>query len=54
VLGISPLADQRAAGLVMMGDQLATLGTAIAVLLFGIRRSALRVRPPGRVGREAA
>jgi cytochrome c oxidase assembly factor CtaG len=32
--GISALADQRAAGLVMMLEQLATLGTCVAVLLW--------------------
>ena len=32
--GLSALADQRLAGLVMMLDQLATLGTCIAVLLW--------------------
>jgi putative membrane protein len=34
LFGLSPLADQRLAGLVMMLEQLATLGTCIAVLLW--------------------
>jgi putative membrane protein len=33
LLGFSPLQDQRLAGLVMMGEQLLTLGTFVALLL---------------------
>jgi len=33
LLGLSPLQDQRLAGLVMMGEQLLTLGTFVALLL---------------------
>ena len=33
-LGLSPLADQRLAGAVMMGEQLLTLGTCVAFLLW--------------------
>jgi putative membrane protein len=54
VLGLSPLTDQRAAGLVMMADQLVTLGTAIVLLLMAIRRTAPAPRAAARVGREAA
>jgi putative membrane protein len=53
-LGLSPLADQRAAGLVMMADQLLTLGTAIAVLLLALRRTALTPVPTRRAQREPA
>ncbi len=44
LLGLSPLADQRLAGLVMMVEQALTLGVAL-VLLF---RSARRARPAAR------
>ncbi len=48
LFGLSPLHDQQAAGLVMMGEQLVTLGTCALVLLFSLlrglgRRPALRV-----------
>jgi putative copper resistance protein D len=33
LLGLTPLADQQAAGLVMMGEQLVTLGTCVLLLL---------------------
>ena len=51
VFGLSALADQRAAGLVMMGEQLLTTGTCIVVLLLVMRRDALR-RPPARARGE--
>jgi putative copper resistance protein D len=51
VFGLSPLADQRAAGLVMMGEQLLTTGTCIVVLLLIMRRDALR-RAPARARGE--
>lgn len=38
LLGISPLADQRAAGLVMAVEQLLTLGTCFVILLGRLRR----------------
>lgn len=40
LFGISPLADQRAAGLVMAVEQLLTLGTCFVVLLRQLRRPA--------------
>jgi putative membrane protein len=46
--GISPLADQRAAGIVMAVEQLLTLGTCFTLLLRRIRRRA-EVRPGYRV-----
>lgn len=36
LLGLSPLSDQRLAGLVMMGDQIVMLGTLAAFLLFSV------------------
>jgi len=38
LLGLSPLEDQRLAGLVMMGEQLLTLGTCVALLLLAQHR----------------
>jgi putative membrane protein len=38
LLGLSPLADQRAAGLVMAFEQLLTLGTCFVILLWQLRR----------------
>jgi putative membrane protein len=38
LLGLSPLADQRLAGLVMMGEQLLTLGACVALLLLAQHR----------------
>jgi cytochrome c oxidase assembly factor CtaG len=38
LLGLSPLQDQRLAGLVMMGEQLLTLGTFVALLLIAQHR----------------
>jgi cytochrome c oxidase assembly factor CtaG len=38
LLGLSPLGDQRLAGLVMMGEQLLTLGTFVAVMLVAQHR----------------
>jgi cytochrome c oxidase assembly factor CtaG len=38
LLGLSPLADQRLAGLVMMGEQLLTLGTFVALMLLAQHR----------------
>ena len=39
LLGLSPLADQKLAGVVMMAEQALTLGTALALLLLGARRA---------------
>jgi cytochrome c oxidase assembly factor CtaG len=38
LLGLSPLEDQRIAGLVMMGEQLLTLGTFVGLLLLAQHR----------------
>jgi putative membrane protein len=38
LLGLTPLEDQRLAGLVMMGEQLLTLGTFVALLLVAQHR----------------
>jgi putative membrane protein len=51
VLGLSPVADQRLAGLVMMGEQLFTAGTCVVVLLLALRREAQTVQP-ARAGRR--
>jgi cytochrome c oxidase assembly factor CtaG len=42
LLGLSPLQDQRLAGLVMMGEQLLTLGTFVALLLIAQHRRLFR------------
>ena len=39
LFGLSPLADQKLAGLVMMGEQLMTLGVALVVLVVAARRT---------------
>lgn len=54
LFGWSPLLDQQLAGLVMMVEQLLTLGTAVAILLHLStgRRSAIRLRPLTRAGTE--
>src|SRR6185312_2787770 len=39
LFGISPLTDQRLAGIVMAAEQLLTLGTCFVVLLLQLRRS---------------
>jgi putative membrane protein len=43
LLGLSPLADQRAAGLVMAFEQLLTLGTCFVILLRQLRHGVARV-----------
>jgi cytochrome c oxidase assembly factor CtaG len=48
LLGLSPLADQRLAGVVMMVEQALTLGVALALLF----RSARRARPAARPSAE--
>jgi cytochrome c oxidase assembly factor CtaG len=45
LFGISPLADQRAAGLVMAVEQLLTLGACFVILLRRLRRDAVVLRP---------
>ena len=42
LLGLSPLEDQRLAGLVMMVEQLLTLGTFVALLLVAQHRKLFR------------
>jgi cytochrome c oxidase assembly factor CtaG len=42
LLGLSPLQDQRLAGIVMMAEQLLTLGTFVAVLLVAQHRKLFR------------
>ncbi len=44
LFGLSPLTDQKLAGVVMMGEQLLTLGTCAALLLLGERRPRRRAR----------
>lgn len=39
LFGLSPLTDQKLAGVVMMAEQAVTLGTALVVLLLGARRA---------------
>jgi putative membrane protein len=39
LFGLSPLADQKVAGVVMMAEQLLTLGTALVLLLLAARRT---------------
>lgn len=39
LLGLSPLTDQRLAGVVMMAEQMLTLGVALMVLVLAARRS---------------
>lgn len=54
LFGWSPLLDQQLAGLVMMVEQLLTLGTAVAILLHGSirRRRPVGVRSLTRAGTE--
>jgi putative membrane protein len=49
LMGLSPLEDQRLAGLVMMGEQLVTLGTFVAILLVSQHRKLF----PAADGRRA-
>jgi cytochrome c oxidase assembly factor CtaG len=42
LLGLSPLADQRLAGIVMMVEQMITLGTCVAILLLASQRDLAR------------
>ena len=55
LFGWSPLKDQQLAGIVMMGEQLATLGTCALILLFRPLRSfaGARAGGPGSTGRAA-
>ncbi len=39
LLGLSPLEDQKLAGVVMMAEQMATLGTALVLLVLSARRA---------------
>ena len=53
LLGLSPLADQRAAGIMMMVEQMITLGTCVAILLRASQRDLVR-RAGRRPGASAA
>jgi cytochrome c oxidase assembly factor CtaG len=53
LLGLSPLADQRLAGIVMMVEQMITLGTCVAILLRASQRDLAR-RAGRRHGATAA
>jgi cytochrome c oxidase assembly factor CtaG len=44
LLGLSPLTDQKLAGVVMMLEQLATVGVAFVILLLASRRERARVQ----------
>ena len=46
LLGLSPLTDQKLAGVVMMVEQIATVGVAFVVLLLASRREQARVTAP--------
>ncbi len=46
LLGLSPLQDQRLAGLVMMGEQLLTLGICVGFLLVAHHRRIFSGGPP--------
>jgi putative membrane protein len=46
LFGFSPLFDQRLAGVVMMVEQVLTLGTVVVVLLLGAQRAAPRGAEP--------
>jgi putative membrane protein len=48
LLGLSPLQDQRAAGIVMMVEQMITLGTCVALLLRASQRDLVRRSGPRR------
>ena len=48
LFGLSALQDQQFAGLVMMGEQLLTLGSCVAILLASSLRSPDRPRPSPR------
>jgi putative membrane protein len=54
VFGLTPLADQRAAGLVMMAEQLVTAGTCVVVLLLALRNQARGLGPARPARRELA
>ena len=53
LFGLSPLIDQRLAGIVMMADQLLTLGTCVAVLLILRQRAPANARAPSAVASRA-
>ena len=57
LLGLSALTDQKLAGVVMMTEQLATVGLAFVLLLLAERRSGAACgadgRRPGRLMRSA-
>ena len=45
LFGLSPLADQKVAGVVMMAEQALTLGTALVLLLLAARRPRAAAAP---------
>ena len=45
LFGLSPLADQKLAGVVMMAEQALTLGTALVLLLLAARRPRAAAAP---------
>ncbi len=51
--GLSPLTDQRLAGLVMMFEQLLTVGTAVVILLLAASRERRRAPAAARVGHRS-
>jgi putative membrane protein len=53
LLGLTPLADQRLAGIVMMVEQAVTLGTCVALLLVASHREVVR-REARESGAQAA
>jgi len=53
LLGLSPLADQRLAGIVMMVEQLVSLGTCVALLLLASHRNLVRHEVRQRAARAA-
>jgi hypothetical protein len=46
LLGLSPLTDQKLAGVVMMVEQVITVGVAFVILLLAARRERDRVEVP--------
>jgi cytochrome c oxidase assembly factor CtaG len=49
LLGLSPLADQRLAGIVMMVEQIVTLGTCAALLLLAADRELRSGEEPAQI-----
>jgi putative membrane protein len=53
VLGLSPLTDQKIAGLVMMLEQVLTVGVAVILLLLAVRRERETEEAPPALGRRS-